>query len=1083
MSIRETTTRYPAGYSNALHRLRDFPDLLGAVDSGSRMLFAQRVQRMSGVPADIMGEVYTLGCGMAYRMGHVEDLFKYAHLFLGLKLPSEKNCEIADIVGNFTREIKEELKDQTSAQLMDFHRKNFSNPETLARMGDNELICWRDTYLAIGQLSPNHFISFAKEITRRNMPHQGSNYTHLLQARIHQTEITGHADMAVRQEAEALAEIISNRDKELVRNHQKGLITILIILNYFQMFDLAERLLDKFGIEQGNPCFDIYDVFKTLQQDFPSGDKKHEELLLNTKVSAKYRDFISDIADTLTSIYGRSKYNYLEKRRERLGLPKIGDSPLCIKREEAPDIARKMEKLKRKIWARLMESKALKGHGRLRLLGFPTLFRDQVFDGVLYSPEENAIVAYIPFGELEEDPDSQLFKVKFTVNRDSHRFITGISNTPIFDGYEQRSFPAPLLYEMNALARLADITEGADTPAEERIIPQLQQLQKQVNELAEQKALRNNRENYLETKRKFSQIPEFETAKLQVDNRLKLCQSIIIRHELGIEAEEYFLSLLDLLYPLVEKVSIMGPRTSRLQQDRTINFPLRFLILLRSGKPLMGRMLDHENVQIDGIKHEENSLLEKYLTELILETLIKKQFPEAIRERRPGRNNEAGRSEDPFSPQNERRAMQTLSHVHRTLFYGHLRGKGLLAFPWFVEETRVVDGKPCVLYVPIEDQTIDGRSFAYDEIKPENLFIQIDEFGARMKLPGMPVLRAGHWGVATKRRHELRELQQQLLGDTTPLPDNHSLYAIIRLSTGEPLLYLFGLKDSEAEILSDEMMARAEEYTRPGGILWDIREVARILRQTDRQDQDELIRGLEDGSVTIEGITYDFTVTQTTFKRPHLERLSDLIADNYTLEAQASLLENVAPIDSAAESEIGSSLQGQTPNGITLSPYEEQDPRHWASAAERETDHLKREALLERAEVAHVNLVNGMARALRQNGIVPQTDKSGHTVDLTAERGRVGFVFEMKSITARNVHTQSNKAFGQLCGYSYRLRNGEWRDREIIKVAVFEHRPTRWPKHSWIKGWYHEAGIHMVWMENGKFHCYPESAEVLKELF
>lgn len=73
-------------------------------------------------------------------------------------------------------------------------------------------------------------------------------------------------------------------------------------------------------------------------------------------------------------------------------------------------------------------------------------------------------------------------------------------------------------------------------------------------------------------------------------------------------------------------------------------------------------------------------------------------------------------------------------------------------------------------------------------------------------------------------------------------------------------------------------------------------------------------------------------------------------------------------------------------------------------------------ALVERSKSAHGALTNLVAARLRAVGCVP---RSNGYVDLAALVGRVPHLFEMKSTTAGNVHTQIRTGLSQLYEYRY----------------------------------------------------------------
>src|SRR5690348_8836181 len=100
-----------------------------------------------------------------------------------------------------------------------------------------------------------------------------------------------------------------------------------------------------------------------------------------------------------------------------------------------------------------------------------------------------------------------------------------------------------------------------------------------------------------------------------------------------------------------------------------------------------------------------------------------------------------------------------------------------------------------------------------------------------------------------------------------------------------------------------------------------------------------------------------------------------------------------------------------------------------------------------RAEKAHQGLLDLVAAKIRRSGAVPRNNP---IVDLAATIKDDDFLFEMKSTTERNVHSQVRKAISQLYEYRY-LQNKP----SAKLVVVIENPPPsekRWLLEYVIKG-------------------------------
>lgn len=124
-------------------------------------------------------------------------------------------------------------------------------------------------------------------------------------------------------------------------------------------------------------------------------------------------------------------------------------------------------------------------------------------------------------------------------------------------------------------------------------------------------------------------------------------------------------------------------------------------------------------------------------------------------------------------------------------------------------------------------------------------------------------------------------------------------------------------------------------------------------------------------------------------------------------------------------------LRGRLPEGVKIVEYDSPDeplfPKRYSleeyrsvSARAREASGyltvLIDEAARERAEESHRMLVELVAAKIRAAGWIPKANKY---VDLSAAGREEFYLFEMKSTTDRNVHSQIRRAISQLYEYRY----------------------------------------------------------------
>ena len=156
------------------------------------------------------------------------------------------------------------------------------------------------------------------------------------------------------------------------------------------------------------------------------------------------------------------------------------------------------------------------------------------------------------------------------------------------------------------------------------------------------------------------------------------------------------------------------------------------------------------------------------------------------------------------------------------------------------------------------------------------------------------------------------------------------------------------------------------------------------------------------------------------------------------------------------------------PNRYDLKEYQEQAQRV-ASKQEAIAYYVDR-AKRERATTSHETLVNLMAERLRQQGAVP---KANRYVDLSARWAGDDILFEMKSTTEDNPHSQIRRGLSQLYEYRY-IQNVK-----AAKLVLVIENPL--PKQNqWMEDYLvNDRGVLLVWDGNGRFNCSPTTRQQL----
>lgn len=159
------------------------------------------------------------------------------------------------------------------------------------------------------------------------------------------------------------------------------------------------------------------------------------------------------------------------------------------------------------------------------------------------------------------------------------------------------------------------------------------------------------------------------------------------------------------------------------------------------------------------------------------------------------------------------------------------------------------------------------------------------------------------------------------------------------------------------------------------------------------------------------------------------------------------------------------------PNRFDLNEYQEQAQRV-ASKHEAIMYYVDR-AKQERANTSHEMLVNLMAEHLRQRGAIP---KANRYVDLSARWEGDDFLFEMKSTTKKNPHSQIRRGLSQL--YEYRYIQNVKKAKLVLVIENPLPKQNRWMEDFLLN----DRGVLLVWDGNGKFNCSPDIRKQLEFL-
>ena len=148
------------------------------------------------------------------------------------------------------------------------------------------------------------------------------------------------------------------------------------------------------------------------------------------------------------------------------------------------------------------------------------------------------------------------------------------------------------------------------------------------------------------------------------------------------------------------------------------------------------------------------------------------------------------------------------------------------------------------------------------------------------------------------------------------------------------------------------------------------------------------------------------------------------------------------------------------PNRYDLKEYQEQAQR--VASKQEAIEYYVDRAKVERASNSHETLVNLMAERLRQRGAVP---KANRYVDLSARLNDEDYLFEMKSTTEDNPHSQIRRGLSQL--YEYRYIQNVAKAKLVLVIENPLPKKNHWMEDYLVR----DRGVLLVWDGDGKFHC------------
>lgn len=375
---------------------------------------------------------------------------------------------------------------------------------------------------------------------------------------------------------------------------------------------------------------------------------------------------------------------------------------------------------------------------------------------------------------------------------------------------------------------------------------------------------------------------ETQNRVVEMHNRLHLARTIFEKYIKQVKEENYALQPDDLLNPLIKSIAFY-PAEKLAEMMKECGLPglapnkegkYPFAVGLKpradEAKEILCIIRSPKNITVPG--HGELTGTEaEFVYDLVYEAAVKLSIKTAAESLQQTGYlfNKAGE---------EAAGLVRLKQIFNHYFKIEMAKKGLLAFDWFFFEKIGDDG----LFHPFPDQSIEAKRELFAKGNLDNIFAKTELEGLAMLLPVRKKRVAGKIKLAPWERQPLREKQQAILGDTRVLPVYYGLYVLTDFSDGKAHAFRYLIKTTEAEIMDDALVADVQQRLADGFF----KDPQVFLKGTPKNDRALIEAGLASGQFTILGQEVEVFQLNTTFKRPTMEKLSDLLAQGYTLEPQ-----------------------------------------------------------------------------------------------------------------------------------------------------------------------------------------------------
>jgi len=505
---------------------------------------------------------------------------------------------------------------------------------------------------------------------------------------------------------------------------------------------------------------------------------------------------------------------------------------------------------------------------------------------IVQLPGSTKLEVYV-FNEQETACAKAYFILKLNVKGE----VCGIEPQLYLEGVKPRDRQNIILFwEYITLALLAGsrLYEDTDGEVEES---DLDLLAGEIYEFSKKIALKENFAAFQTIEEGFVEEEKYREKEVDLNNCYRLARMIFESFIEQVTPATYALSEQDFLADIFTSITFIDPKDlEKVSDDVTIRqiladhenveaakFPFIVVLKDKAGSDIIIQVKSADEINVLGSRGERiNALLQKYILELVFGASAKR-----LARTKTGAGQGAiifDETEEAAGPE------QVLRNVYQREFLKLVDQKGIFAFPWLYTESA---GRDDVLFYPFENQDVAAKRNLFEERDGREIFVQIEPFGSIRVLPvSRRKGKGGGWIFRPKDRTTLRERQKELLADSSPFPAFYRLYIKTTFSNEEgnesvQIITPYALREDEDEIWSDDVLGRLEAEIAQGEHKAD---PIKLLKGTSGERRRKLEARIQSGELTIVEQTTEIFEINTTYHRPKMVSLAELLEQGCELE-------------------------------------------------------------------------------------------------------------------------------------------------------------------------------------------------------